>query len=267
MKKIIRITTVASSLEGLLKGQLRFMNEHYDLLGVASNENNRLHKVEEEEGIRTIAVNMTRKITPFKDLKAVYQLYRIIKREKPFIVHTHTPKAGTLGMLAAKLAGVSNRLHTIAGLPLLEATGSKRKLLNTVEKITYSCATLILPNSFGMKNIILKEGFCEDAKLKVLGNGSSNGIDVMHYSNDNVNKEEAEVLRQELDISFDSTVFLFIGRVVKDKGINELVEAFDAMGISFTNADGSLRAADETFEDIINSLSTGFRFHTPFRHR
>ncbi len=67
MKKIIRITTVASSLEGLLKGQLRFMNEHYDLLGVASNENNRLHKVEEEEGIRTIAVNMTRKITPFKD--------------------------------------------------------------------------------------------------------------------------------------------------------------------------------------------------------
>ncbi len=227
MKKIIRITTVASSLEGLLKGQLRFMNEHYDLLGVASNENNRLHKVEEEEGIRTIAVNMTRKITPFKDLKAVYQLYRIIKREKPFIVHTHTPKAGTLGMLAAKLAGVPNRLHTIAGLPLLEATGGKRKLLNTVEKITYSCATLILPNSFGMKNIILNEGFCEDAKLKVLGNGSSNGIDVLHYSNNNVNKEEAKTLRQELDISSDSTVFLFIGRVVKDKGINELVEAFD----------------------------------------
>ncbi len=227
MKKIIRITTVASSLEGLLKGQLRFMNEHYDLLGIASNENNSLHKVEEEEGIRTIAVNMTRKITPFKDLKAVYQLYRIIKREKPFIVHTHTPKAGTLGMLAAKLAGVPNRLHTIAGLPLLEATGGKRKLLNTVEKITYSCATLILPNSFGMKNIILNEGFCEDAKLKVLGNGSSNGIDVLHYSNNNVNKEEAKTLRQELDISSDSTVFLFIGRVVKDKGINELVEAFD----------------------------------------
>ena len=227
MKKIIRITTVASSLEGLLKGQLKFMNAHYDILGVASDESNRLYRVEEKEGIRTIAVNMTRKITPFKDLKAVYQLYRIIKREKPFVVHTHTPKAGTLGMLAAKLAGVSNRLHTIAGLPLLEATGNKRRLLNLVEKFTYNCATLILPNSLGMKQIILEEGFCKDAKLKVLGNGSSNGIDVVHYSNDNVNKEDAEALRRELDISSDTTVFLFIGRVVKDKGINELVEAFD----------------------------------------
>jgi glycosyltransferase involved in cell wall biosynthesis len=227
MKTIIRITTVASSLKGLLKGQLNFMNEHYDILGVASNSDNLLEKIEVEEGIRTIEVNMTREITPFKDLKAAYQLYRIIRREKPFIVHSHTPKAGTLGMLAAKLAGVPNRLHTIAGLPLLEATGNKRRLLNTVEKITYSCATLILPNSLGMKQIILEEGFCEDSKLKVLGNGSSNGIDVVHYNNVKVNKEEAEALRQELDISSNNTVFLFIGRVVKDKGINELVEAFD----------------------------------------
>lgn len=227
MKKIIRITTVSSSLVGLLKGQLRFINQHYDVLGVASDEHNLLCKVEQEEGIKTIAVNMTRKITPLKDLKAVYQLYRIIKREKPFIVHTHTPKAGTVGMLAARLAGVSNRLHTIAGLPLLEATGNKRRLLNVVEKFTYNCATLILPNSFGMKQIILKEGFCKESKLKVLGNGSSNGIDVMHYSNANVNKEEAQAIRQELGISIDSTVFLFIGRVVKDKGVNELVEAFD----------------------------------------
>lgn len=236
MKKIIRITTVASSLEGLLKGQLNFMNQHYKVLGIASDENNRLDIVEAEEGIKTIAVKMTRKITPIEDLKSLYQLYRIIKREKPFIVHTHTPKAGTLGMLAAKLAGVSNRLHTIAGLPLLEATGHKRRLLNTVEKYTYSCATLVLPNSFGMKNIILKEGFCEDAKLKVLGKGSSNGIDVAHYSNDNVDKIKAKALKQKLNISEDDTVFIFIGRVVKDKGIKELVEAFDDISNVYTNA-------------------------------
>ena len=154
VKKIIRITTVSSSLKGLLKGQLGFMKSHYDMLGIASDENNHLKAYEEREGVRTMHVSMTRKITPFKDLIGVYQLYKIFKKEKPFIVHTHTPKAGTLGMFAAKLAGVENRLHTIAGLPLVEITGAKRKLLNFVEKFTYSCATMILPNSFGMKDII-----------------------------------------------------------------------------------------------------------------
>lgn len=227
MKKIIRITTIAGSLKVLLKGQLNFMNKHYEIIGIADNNRNLLHEVSEQEGIKTIEVNMTRKITPFKDLKGVYKLYRIIKKEKPFIVHTHTPKAGTLGMLAAKLAGVPNRLHTIAGLPLLEATGNRRILLNLVEKFTYSCATMILPNSFGIKRIILEHKFCKDHKIKVIGNGSSNGIDVNHYSNNKVDKNETDSIRRKLNILIDDTVFLFIGRVVKDKGINELVEVFN----------------------------------------
>lgn len=229
MKKIIRIATVGGSLKILLNGQLRFMSDYYEIIGVASNDANLLDAAAEQEGIKTIEVDMTRKITPFKDLKAVYELYRIIKKEKPFIVHSHTPKAGTLGMLAAKLAGIPNRLHTIAGLPLLESTGKKRMLLNSVEKFTYACATLILPNSFGIKTIILEEGFCRATKLKILGNGSSNGIDVSHYSNDAVDKNIATKLKEDLGIVEDDTVFIFIGRVVKDKGINELAEAFDAI--------------------------------------
>jgi len=229
MKKIIRIATVGGSLKILLNGQLRFMSNYYEIIGVASNDANLLDAAAEQEGIKTIEVDMTRRITPFKDLKAVYQLYRIIKKEKPFIVHSHTPKAGTLGMLAAKLAGIPNRLHTIAGLPLLESTGKKRMLLNSVEKFTYACATLILPNSFGIKTIILEEGFCRATKLKILGNGSSNGIDVSHYSNDAVDKNMATKLKEDLGIAEDDTVFIFIGRVVKDKGINELAEAFDAI--------------------------------------
>jgi len=229
MKKIIRIATVGGSLKILLNGQLRFMSNYYEIIGVASNDANLLDAAAEQEGIKTIEVDMTRRITPFKDLKAVYELYRIIKKEKPFIVHSHTPKAGTLGMLAAKLAGIPNRLHTIAGLPLLESTGKKRMLLNSVEKFTYACATLILPNSFGIKTIILEEGFCRATKLKILGNGSSNGIDVSHYSNDAVDKNIATKLKEDLGIVEDDTVFIFIGRVVKDKGINELAEAFDAI--------------------------------------
>jgi len=260
MKKIIRITTVPGSLGVLLKGQLRFMSNYHEIIGVSS-EGSALEDVSRNESIKTVPVNMTRTITPFKDLKALYQLYRVFKKEKPHIVHTHTPKAGTLGMLASRLAGVPHRLHTIAGLPLLEAEGSKRKLLNAVEKLTYSCATLVLPNSFAMQDIVINEKFCKKEKLRVIGNGSSNGIDIDHYSNDKVDTEIVKKLREQLNITSKDTVFLFIGRVVKDKGINELVKAFDAINKSHSDtkliivgpSEKQLDPIDPISESLINS--------------
>jgi glycosyltransferase involved in cell wall biosynthesis len=230
-KKIIRITTVPLSLSGLLQGQLRFISKYFDVLGISSKgKNNQLSKLLELEGIPTMAIEMTRRITPLMDLIAVYELYRVFKREKPFIVHSHTPKAGTLGMLAAYLAKVPHRLHTIAGLPLVEATGFKRRLLNTVEKITYSCATKIYPNSFGLKDIILTEGFTTKNKLKVIANGSSNGIDTSIFDPKLFNDSEKNLsLRTSLNIEKDDFVFIFIGRLVTDKGINELIKAFEKL--------------------------------------
>jgi glycosyltransferase involved in cell wall biosynthesis len=173
---------------------------------------------------------MTRKITPFKDLYALWQLYKLFKKEAPFIVHSHTPKAGTVSMLAAKLAGVPHRLHTIAGLPLVEAKGAKRQLLNAVEKITYSCATMIYPNSFGLQDIILEHKFTTKKKLKVIANGSSNGIDTQHFKpNFNTNIDEINALKKALNISKEDFVFVYIGRLVSDKGINELVSAFNKL--------------------------------------
>lgn len=225
-KKIIRITTVPNSLKGLLKGQLQFMSKYYEMLGISSSENGKLQQVGLLENYRTIPVNMSRKITPIKDLIGVWQLYKIFKKEQPFIVHTHTPKAGTLGMLAAKLAGVPHRLHTIAGLPLVEATGLKRRLLNTVEKTTYACATKIYPNSYGLKDIILQHRFTNEAKLKVIGNGSSNGIDTQYFSPDLFTKPDKITFRKTWNIAPDDFVFVFVGRLVSDKGINELIEGF-----------------------------------------
>jgi len=142
MKKIIRVTTVPKSLGGLLTGQLNFMSDHYEILGVSSKgEDNQINEVAAKEGVRVKAIEMTRQITPIKDIIAVWQLYKLFKKESPDIVHSHTPKAGTLSMLAAYLAKVPHRLHTIAGLPLLEVTGLKRKVLNSVEYFTYKRKT------------------------------------------------------------------------------------------------------------------------------
>src|SRR5690606_20834431 len=103
--KLIRITTVPISLMGLLRGQSRFMNNHFEVIGISS-EGIELEKIRENEGIEMVSINMTRTISPFKDLKSLWKMFLFFKKEKPLIVHTHTPKAGTIGMVAAKLAGV-----------------------------------------------------------------------------------------------------------------------------------------------------------------
>ncbi len=224
--KLIRITTVPTSLKILLKGQHRFMSENgFDVIGISSS-GEELQDVEREENIRTIAVEMTRTISPFKDLKSVWQLYKIFKKEKPQIVHTHTPKAGTVGMLAAKLAGVPHRLHTVAGLPLLVVKGKRRKLLDFVEKITYRCATKIYPNSIGLYDIILENKYTSKDKLKVIGKGSSNGIDTSHFNPALISEQQKQVLKNSLGIKPEDFLFVFVGRIVADKGINELVQSF-----------------------------------------
>ena len=250
--KLIRVATVPHSLGGLLRGQLRYMSDHYEVIGISSSADGHLQVVGEQEGVQTHIVEMTRKITPFKDLKAMYQLYRIFREEKPFIVHTHTPKAGTLGMLAAYLARVPHRLHTIAGLPLLEATGRKRKLLNAVERLTYRCATGVLPNSYGLRDIVLSERFTNTDKLFVIGKGSSNGIDTTHFDPALYDSTSRKEIRFELGIPDDHFVFIFLGRLVTDKGINELVEAFCRLNAEFPKSTLLLLGDYERHLDPLN---------------
>ena len=233
-QKLIRITTVPISLGGLLQGQSKFMSQFYEVVGISSDKEN-LEKVGAKEEIRVIPVNLTRKITPIQDLKALITLYKILRKEKPFIVHSHTPKAGTIGMMAARMAGVPHRLHTIAGLPLVEATGLKRILLNAVEKLTYSCATKVYPNSVGLQEIVLDHKFTNTKKLKVVGHGSSNGRDTSYFDPSLYSTATKLELRKKLKLTDDDFVFVFVGRLVGDKGINELIAAFKKILEEHTN--------------------------------
>lgn len=226
-KKLIRITTIPISLDKLLEGQLAYMKEYYDVLAISSQEEE-LQRVAAKQGVPYFFLPLTRKITPYQDVKAVYSLYKFLRKEKPAIVHTHTPKAGLVGMLASKLAGVPLRLHTVAGLPLLEATGIKRKILDFVEKLTYRCATHVYPNAQGLKTIIEDLNFTKPSKLKVIGKGSSNGIDTIYFSGDTCSTT-SEAIAQRLGIVPTDFTFILVGRLVGDKGVNELVEAFGAV--------------------------------------
>lgn len=233
-KKLIRITTVPLSLDKLLGKQLSFMNCYFEVIAVSS-DGPYLKRVAEKLGVRFNLVEMTRTISPVQDLKSLWHFYRLCKKEKPQIVHSHTPKAGIVGMLGAKLAGVPVRMHTVAGLPLLEAKGVKRLLLNHVEKLTCQFATHVYPNSLGIYEVMVNEGFCEESKLKIIGNGSSSGIDLNEFRPNGCSEDEKMALRKEWAILPEDFVFLFVGRLVGDKGINELINAFHSLKTAESN--------------------------------
>lgn len=225
MKKLIRITTVPLSLEKLLENQGQYFKAFYDITFISSNPE-QLKQTAEKQGVSYFPLEMTRKITPLQDLRCLIQLYHFLRKEKPLIVHTHTPKAGIVGMLAARLAGVPIRLHTIAGLPLMETKGLKRWLLILVERITYFCATKVYPNAEGLLKFVLQNRLAPRKKLKVIGKGSSNGIDTSYFSKDEVEEKKVSLLRESLKIKSSDFIFCFVGRLVGDKGVNELVHAF-----------------------------------------
>ena len=235
INKLIRITTIPISLEKLLGGQMAYMKDYFEIVAVSSDKST-LIKVGKEEGVDVFCVEMTRQITLIKDIKALCKLYGFLKREKPLIVHTHTPKAGIVGMLAAWLVRVPCRLHTVAGMPLLEAVGFKRIVLNSVEKLTYACATNIYPNSYGLQDIIIQNEFCSTKKLKVIANGSSNGIDKSYFNKTIYSNNELDELRNDLDLKQEDFIFIFVGRLVSDKGINELIDSFNKISKKYAFA-------------------------------
>lgn len=222
--KVIRTSTIPLSLNVLLKGQLKFLSEFYEIVGISS-EGQLLDEVQQREGIQTIGVEMERGISPLKDLVSLYQLYKILKEEKPVIVHSITPKAGLLTMLAGRIAGVPIRIHTFTGLIFPTRKGAVQKLLIGMDQLLCWAATHIYPEGQGVKKDLIDYRITSKP-LKVIGNGNVNGIDLEYFAPGQITDEEKASLKKELKLEDSDFVFVFVGRLVGDKGINELVKAF-----------------------------------------
>jgi glycosyltransferase involved in cell wall biosynthesis len=225
--RLLRITTVPISLKVLLHGQLTFFkNQGFEVLAVSADGSEVSSLI--NEGVNHIVVPMSRRITPIGDLICLVQLFMIIRSFRPDIVHTHTPKAGLLGMIAAWLCRIPIRIHTVAGLPLMESRGLKKKLLILTELITYKCASGIYPNALGLKDYIIKN-IRINKKIHVIGNGSSNGIDTTYFNRTPTLERLARDIRQKFNIRNNDVVFSFVGRIVRDKGVAELIGAFKSL--------------------------------------
>ena len=229
-KKIIRVTTADISLDGLLKGQLKFLNRYFDVIGVAK-DTGVLKEVGKREGIRVVDAPLERPISLLKDIKGLWFLYRLFRKEKPWCVHANTPKGSLLAMIAAKFAGVPHRVYTVTGLRYQGAHGVLRSILKGMEVVSCLFANKVIPEGNGVKQI-LQEDHITQKELNVILNGNINGVDVDYFSPSHFTTEtrikgkpytgSKQQIRKDLNLSDDDFVFIFIGRIVGDKGMNEL---------------------------------------------
>ncbi len=220
--KIIRATTIPLSLDTFCNGMLRELSEKYEVVALSS-PGEEMKAVAKREGVRTIAVPMERHISLTKDVVALCHLIKVFRKERPTMVHSMTPKAGLLCMMAAWLTRVPVRVHTFTGLVFPTATGLKRRILMATDRLTCACATHIIPEGEGVKNDLLNNGITKKP-LKVLGYGNVRGVDMEYYRVSEELRVKSEELRKP-----EAFTFLFVGRIVRDKGINELCEAFEKL--------------------------------------
>ena len=217
--KIIRACTVSMSV-GFVEGMLPDLMQRYEVV-LLSSPGPELETAREKHGVRTVEVPMERHISLRRDLVSLCKLIKVFRRERPTMVHSMTPKAGMLCMVAAWLTRVPVRVHTFTGLVFPTSTGIKRRILMATDWLTCACATHVIPEGEGVKSDLLKNGITRKP-LRVLGYGNVRGVHMERFS------RRPEVMRMVTQISQETrkVTFLFVGRIVRDKGINELVSAF-----------------------------------------
>lgn len=264
-RKVIHVTTVPLSLT-FLRGQPRYMRERGIDPQVVSSPGPELDAFACEEGVTATAVPMARAITPLADLRSLAQLWRLFRRERPDIVHSHTPKGGLLGTIAATAAGVPVRLYHMRGLPLMGASGAKRTLLTLTERVSCALATEVLCVSHSLRQVALDAKLASPTRIRVLAGGSGQGVDAAgRFDPDQFDETDRRAARAELDLPADALVFAFVGRVVRDKGIHELSQAWQRVRAELPDAHllivGPLEPQDPIAPEVHDQLSRDPRVH------
>jgi len=226
VKKKFFITTTIPATLGFFKGNLAYLNEVFEVYAISS-QKDELNELGRKEGIKTFFIPMRRPISLFYDIVSLFRFIKLFLVERPDIVHGNTPKASLLSMVSAKLSGVKVRIYMCHGLRYQGTTGIMRLLLMKMEKITCACATEVICVSKGVRDILIEDGICAKNKAVVIHHGSASGIDLDYFKIDS-SLQNTDV-REKLGISLTDFVFIFVGRIVKDKGVNELISSFEKL--------------------------------------
>lgn len=249
-----------------LRGQVGYMRARGLEISAVSSPGPELTAFADAEGASILAVEMPRRISPIRDLLALAKLRRHFVRTRPQLVHSHTPKGGLLGMIAAALARVPVRIYHMRGLPMMTATGLRRRLLAATEWVACCFAHRVICVSRSVRDVAVAERLCPAGKITVLLGGSGNGVDAMgKFNPERLEADARETTRRRLEIPRDAVVLGFIGRLVRDKGIVELAEAWCALRDGWPTAHlllvGPFEPQDPVPSEIESALRRDPRVH------
>lgn len=245
-KKICILATVPFALVMYMKPHIAMLAEQHDVTLIA-NGTERDVALLLGEHVRFIHINIVRKISPWQDAAALFQLYRIFSQKSFDVVHSLTPKAGLLGMVAAFVAGVPYRIHTFTGQVWANHVGMARWGLKMIDKLFAKCATGLLADSFSQRQFLIDQHVVEKKKIVVLANGSICGVNIDRFI---PNLAIRHKVRSDLGISDNAIVYLFLGRLNKDKGILDLAHAFAVLASRMPHAHLLMVGPDEGRMDM-----------------
>ncbi|MEP7353096.1 MAG: glycosyltransferase family 4 protein [Acidobacteriota bacterium] len=270
--RLMAITTVDATMGTFFEQQLRDLAAEGFEIHAVSSPGPRLDRIAMRSNqaggsITTHAVPMERQPNPTRDLVSLWNLYRLMRKVRPHVVHVHTPKAGLLGSIAARLCGVKIRMYTIHGLPLETRQGLWRTVLEGFERTTCRLSTRVYAVSPSLEKVARDLRLCSSNKLSTLGDGSCSGIDLKRFDSRSIRPEAGrrgagDRLRSELGIPSDATVICFVGRIVRDKGIEVLADAWRSLEVHFPELRLILCGPEET-ADAASETSKKFLYGHP----
>ena len=262
--RLVHITTVAMTLV-FMRGQVTFIKERgFDVFALSSPGED-LTSFGELEHVPVHAVDMKRQITPLRDLIALLQIVRYLLKIQPHIVHAHTPKGGLLGTIAAWVGRVPVRIYHIRGLPFTSASGLRARLLRCTERVSCRLATHVLCVSESNRQLAVSARLCPPRKISVLLNGSGQGVDAMGAFDPARWRHARSAIRSMTGIPPDAMVLGFVGRIVRDKGVAELFDAWKALRQEFERLHllivGFFEPHDPLPRDLEEALRADSRIH------
>ncbi|MGA4508457.1 glycosyltransferase family 4 protein [Propionibacteriaceae bacterium G1746] len=218
------IVTAEITAVTFLKGYVRHLGQNGWDVRIIGRSTGRLEPWAQSEGAVGLSVGFEREPAPLADVKALAQTLRLLLKDRPDVVVTATPKAGLLGTVAAWIARVPVRVYQVWGLRLETETGLKRRVLAALERVAVMASTQVVANSASLAEELASEGLVGRRPVRVLGAGSSHGVDVMHFAPSSGGPLD-DGTRRFLALQPDDLAIVFIGRLAIDKGIDTLVQA------------------------------------------
>ena len=234
--RIARISTVPFFVVAQLKHQIAALGAQGAIVSVVASDEPEMLLLSGLAGVSCVAIDIPRSIAPWRDLRALIQLFLFFKRERIQIAHSTTPKAGLLTALAAFFAGVPVRLHTFTGQPWVTMRGAKRWLARACDRLTGRLNTRCYTDSASQRQFLIAQGIMNDRQLFVIGAGSLAGVDMQRFDRARFTESQRVTLRQSLGIAADAQLLLFMGRITVDKGVRELLQAFEKIKAAGSDA-------------------------------